>query len=101
MKMSQSRLNHVKIHIFDKQTVKINNMKRLIYGVALIGMTSIGFAFINKEAKGDNTYCVQIHCAKSSFKETVVARETAQARKIIEARYPDCRIGTIATGACK
>jgi hypothetical protein len=37
----------VLIDIFDKQIEKIKNMKKLIFGVALIGIASIGFYFIN------------------------------------------------------
>jgi hypothetical protein len=37
----------VLIDIFDKQIEKINNMKKIIIGVALIGIASLGFVFLN------------------------------------------------------
>jgi hypothetical protein len=81
-------------------------MKRLIYGVALIGIASIGFAFMQFEKK-DNPYCVEISCKTpnqnnwTKFKEVIYADYSGRASNIAKAKYPDCRIGAIREGQCK
>lgn len=78
-------------------------MKRLIFGVALIGIASIGFSLKNDDIKSDTNYCVTIGCPNTgNFKETINAPGgSSQARKIAQARYPQCTIKMISTGACK
>ena len=92
------------IDIFDNQIEKIKNMKRLIYGVALIGIASVGLAFmtIKPKKKKLKEYCVTISCkGMSSFKETIQANYDFDAKKIAEQRYPNCKVTSYSSGACK
>ena len=94
------------IDIFDKQIEKkINNMKRLIYGVALIGIASVGFAFMNnQETKKElqSEWCVKLLCDGKSFYVTVIARGPISAREKALEIYPKCTGGYSPTqGRCK
>jgi hypothetical protein len=91
----------VLIDIFDKQIEKIKNMKKLIFGVALIGIASIGFSFMKIENKngGDQPNCILIQVYKtdpstktktiSNVYETIYAPNATEASNIAKKKYPN------------
>ena len=76
-------------------------MKRLIYGVALIGIASVGLAFMSKETKGDDPYCIEIQCKGNRWRETINAFSATKARQIAQSKYPNCKTVSFGKGACK
>ena len=81
------------IDIFDKQIEKIKNMKKLIFGVALIGIASIGFSFMEIDKKGNEDYCVEINCDGNRWTETINCPTATSATKIAKTKYPNCSVG--------
>lgn len=78
-------------------------MKRLIYGVALIGIASIGFSFINNKdttKEKDEDWCVTVYFNGKKWKETIRAFTDMEAEDIAEAKYPGCHCSS-RRGACK
>lgn len=85
-------------------------MKKLIFGVALIGIASIGFSFMNnqeikknKEIKKEklDEWCVKLLCDGKSFYVTVIATAGTARQKALEL-YPKCTGGYSPTmGRCK
>ena len=78
-------------------------MKRLIYGVALIGIASIGFSFINNKdttKEKDQDVCVTIYLNGKKWRETIRAFNSLEAMDIAKAKYPGCTC-TYRYGACK
>lgn len=77
-------------------------MKRLIYGVALIGIASIGFSFINNKdtTVEDEDYCVTVYFNGKKWKETIRAFHGMEAEEIAKAKYPGCHCSS-SRGACK
>ncbi len=68
-------------------------MKRLIYGVALIGIASLGFAFMNnQETKKEleSEWCVKLLCNGKSFYVTVIASGPITAKEKALELYPKC-----------
>ncbi len=84
-------------------------MKRLIYAVALIGIASIGIAFMNnpatkKELKIETPaeWCVKLLCSGKAFYVTVIARNATEARDKAREIYPKCTGGNNARkGRCQ
>lgn len=81
-------------------------MKRLFYGVALIGIASIGIAFMNnpttkKETKAAE-WCVKLLCDGKFFYVTVIANNQQEAKQKAREIYPKCTGGhQITKGRCQ
>jgi hypothetical protein len=80
-------------------------MKKIYLGFLACATIGIIYAFTDikvETEKGDSNYCITVKCNGVNHKETVNAPGgTNEAKRIIKARYPDCTIVLVSTGACK
>jgi hypothetical protein len=80
-------------------------MKKILLGCFAVSVVFTIYSFTNSNSqnssKGNEDYCVSMTCNGKSIKETIHCFSSSEARSIAKAKYPHCKIGTIAHGACK
>lgn len=78
-------------------------MKKIILVGAAVALITGAFAFtgLNSTYNGNEDYCVTLTCGSKTWKETIHCFSSSEARSIMKAKYPNCRVGTISHGACK
>ena len=74
-------------------------MKKVFLGFALFGFLIFGASLI--VPKGDEPYCVEIKCEKTTFTEVIYADYSGRASRIAQEKHPNCKIGFVRKGQCK